>query len=397
LTDANEALVSRGLHRILLLARQHLEMDLAFVTEFSEGKQVYRGLAGDADSFGCELGGELAVAETYCQLMISGQIPNAISDTTTHPVVRGLAVTHVADIGCYVGVPIHLSDGSVYGSLCAVNHTSRPVDERDAKFLRLLAELLAAEVQAEQEQAQERAHIQHIIRNERLTIALQPIVDLQSGVVLGVEALSRFPHRFGSPDVVFRAAHLAGVGIDLERLAARLAFETVPLLGPEVYLAINLSPAVAIQLAGLVLETSELPVDRLILEITEHSAVESYAMLRDSLGAVRRCGLRLAIDDAGAGYASLQHIVELAPDLIKADRSLVDGVAHDRARQSVVRALVGVAADLDAVIVAEGVERPDDLDTIRGLDVDAAQGYLFARPSTDRTDVTKWIASGLPR
>jgi EAL domain-containing protein (putative c-di-GMP-specific phosphodiesterase class I) len=138
-------------------------------------------------------------------------------------------------------------------------------------------------------------------------------------------------------------------------------------------------------------------VDRLILEITEHSAVESYAMLRDSLGPVRRCGLRLAIDDAGAGYASLQHIVELAPDLIKADRSLVDGVAHDRARQSVVRALVGVAADLDAVIVAEGVERPDDLDTIRGLDVDAAQGYLFARPSTDRTDVTKWIASGLPR
>jgi EAL domain-containing protein (putative c-di-GMP-specific phosphodiesterase class I) len=397
LADANEALVSRGLHRILLLARQHLEMDLAFVTEFSEGKQVYRGLAGDADSFGCELDGELALAETYCQLMISGQIPNAIPDTATHPGVRGLAVTHVAGIGCYVGVPIHLSDGSIYGSLCAVSHTSRPVDERDAKFLRLLAELLAAEVEAEQEQAQERAHIQRIIRDARLTIALQPIVDLHSGVVLGTEALSRFPHDFGSPEAVFRAAHRAGVGIEFERYAVRRAFETFPLLEPEVYLAINLSPAVAIELAGLVLETSDLPVDRLVLEITEHSAVENYTSLRDRLAVVRRRGLRLAIDDAGAGYASLQHIVELGPDLIKADRSLVDGVAHDRARRSVVRALVGVAADLDAVVVAEGVERPEDLETIRGLGVDAAQGYLFARPSTDRTDVTRWIASGLPR
>jgi EAL domain-containing protein (putative c-di-GMP-specific phosphodiesterase class I) len=222
-------------------------------------------------------------------------------------------------------------------------------------------------------------------------------VDLHTGAILGMEALSRFPDGFGPPDVVFDAAHRAGVGMELERVAARRAFETLPQLGPEVYLAINLAPAVAIELARVALDTPDLPVNRLVLEITEHAAVENYAILRDSLAAVRRRGLRLAIDDAGAGYASLQHIVELSPDLIKADRSLVDGVANDQARRSVVRAFVGLAADLDAVVVAEGVERPVDLDTVRGLGVHAAQGYLFARPSIDRTEVGGWIASGLPR
>jgi EAL domain-containing protein (putative c-di-GMP-specific phosphodiesterase class I) len=391
--DVESALTTGGLHWILQLARRHLGMDLAFMTEFTDGKQVFRGLAGDAASFGLELNDAVPVSKTYCRLMTAGEIPNVIPDTAAVRQVRDLEVTARVRIGSYVGVPVHLPDGSVYGSLCTVSHTTQPVDERDARFLRMLAELLAVELKAEQDRSSERARIERLIDDDRLEIALQPIVDLRSGSVAGTEALSRFPREFGPPDAVFGAAHRVGVGSALERVAARRAFETLPLLGPGAYLAINLAPTVAIELASVSLETPDLPMDRLVVEITEHAAVENYAALRDSLATARERGLRLAIDDAGAGYASLQHVVELAPDLIKADRSLVDGVADDPARRSVVRAFVTLAADLDAVVVAEGVERKADLDTVRSLGVDAAQGYLFARPSTDRTALREWMAT----
>lgn len=120
-------------------------------------------------------------------------------------------------------------------------------------------------------------------------------------------------------------------------MAAERALEMLPLLSPDTYLAINLAPTVAIELAQRSLEGPDVTLDRLVVEITEHAAVENYASLRDSLKAARERGLRLAIDDAGAGYASLKHVVELVPDVIKADRSLIDGVYDDRARQSLVR------------------------------------------------------------
>jgi EAL domain-containing protein (putative c-di-GMP-specific phosphodiesterase class I) len=372
-------------------------MDLAFLAQFTEGDQVYRGFAGDPRSFGWKVDDRLPLSETYCRRMASGRIPNAIPDTAAEPGVRDLAVTAEARIGSYVGVPVRLPDGSLYGSLCTLSHAAQPVDEKDARFLQMLAELLAGEVEADRERSLERARIEQLIEQQHLDIALQPIVGLRSGGIVGAEALSRFPEGCGAPDAVFRAAHRAGVGVRLEQVAAQRAFETLPLLGPDTYLAINVAPSVAVDLARQSLEVPDLPVERLVVEITEHAAVENYAILRDSLKAARQRGLRLAIDDAGAGYASLQHVVELVPDVIKADRSLIDGVADDPARRSVVRAFVTVAEDLHAVVVAEGVERTADLETVRDLGVDAAQGFLFARPSTDPATVHAWMTSGLTR
>ena len=133
-----------------------------------------------------------------------------------------------------------------------------------------------------------------------------------------------------------------------------------------------------------------LPWRRLVLEITEHAVVDRYGELRERLAPLRERGLRVAIDDAGAGYASLHHIVELAPDLIKVDASLVHGVADDRARRVAVSAFVLLALDLGATVVAEGVERPTDLATLVELGVDAVQGYLLARPTTDPQQLSTW-------
>lgn len=384
-------LQSENVERVLDLARRHLGLDLALLSEFSEGRQVYRARSGDAGSFGCEVGTGTPLTQTYCHLMVTGRIPNAIPDTSQDPLVSRLPATAAAGIGSYVGVPIRLEDGSVFGSLCVLGHQAHPVDERDVRFLGLLAEMVAAEVDADRAQSDTRRRISGLIDAKDVAIALQPITLLESGRTLGVEALSRFPGGLGPPDVVFSAAHDAGVGLDLERLVASEALDVLALLGPSHYLAINLSPQAAARLAAGDVRVAAQDYGRVVLEITEHDVIDNYAALNASLSEVRERGLRLAIDDAGSGYASLHHIIRLSPDIIKIDRSLIDGIASSRELRSAVRALVALARDLGALVVAEGVEAAPDLEAVRELTIDAVQGYALARPSTDRSDLARWL------
>ena len=134
---------------------------------------------------------------------------------------------------------------------------------------------------------------------------------------------------------------------------------------------------------------TDFPLSKLVVEVTEQSVVRCYEELRDVVAPLRAQGLRMAVDDAGAGYASLHHIVELQPDFIKVDRSLVHGVADDHARRVAVCAFVLLSLDLGATVVAEGVERSRDLSTLRDLGVHGAQGYLLGRPSTCGDDLSK--------
>lgn len=379
---------------VLELARRHLGMDVAFLAEFTDGKQVYRGLAGDADSFGWHLDDGPTLDGTFCRLMTNGQIPNVIPDAGSDPRTRALPVTAQSRIGSYVGVPLRLPDGALYGSLCCVSHQATGLDQRDADLLALLAELLIIPVQAQRAFRAEAARIRALIDGGRLRVAAQPIVDVRDGTCLGVEALSRFPAGHGGPDAVFAAAHAVGLGAELEHLAVTSAYPLLDRLGPSAYLAINLSPEVAYQLARDV-DTGALPLHRMVLEITEHAAVTHYADLRERLAPARAAGLRVAIDDAGAGYASLHHIVELSPDIIKVDRSLIAGLDTDPSRRAVLAAFTSLAAGIGATLVAEGVETPGELRAAVEHGVHAAQGYLLARPSTNPTDLHRWVSDGL--
>ncbi len=367
-------------------------MDLAVLSEFTDGRQVYRWLDGDAVSFGLGLGAGPALEDSYCALMAAGVIDGAIPDAAVEPAVRDLPGTAGAGIGSYVGAPVRLSDGSLYGSLCGISHDARPVDAKDARLLSLLADLLAADLDREVEDRRARARVSAVIDDDRLDIALQPVVDLAGGTVIGVEALSRFDPCLGAPDAVFAEAHRLGLGPQLERHAVRRALALLPLLTDDLFLAVNLSPATALELTDMV-GRDDLPMDRLVLEMTEHVAVEDYSELRRRLAPARRRGVRLSIDDAGAGYSSLQHIVELGPDIIKIDRSLIDGVWKDPVRRSVVGALVALAHETGADVVAEGVEELADLTAAEALGVDHVQGYLLARPSTDRALLSRWRAA----
>lgn len=378
--------------RAMSLARRHLRLDVALVSRISEVSQDFTAVDGDAPLFGVEVGGSVPLDQTYCDLMLRGEIPSVVPDAAADSRVCGLAATGEGGVGSYVGVPLRYSDGTLYGTFCCLGRDAQAhLTERDGEFLEMLAELLVDDLDAHREQERLRARIQDTITAGRLKIALQPVVDLATGRCAGFEALSRFD--IGFPDVVFGQAWSVGLGVELELVAARQAQTVLPMLGRNHYLAVNLTPEAAVPLAAMTAALPDYPLGQSVLELTEQESVQDYRRLRDALAPLRERGLRIAIDDAGAGFASLHHIVELEPDIIKIDRSLIDGISSSKALRSIVTGFVLLALDSGATLVAEGVETAEDLRVLASLGVDAAQGYLLARPSTDPADLTRWLAT----
>jgi PAS domain S-box-containing protein len=241
-----------------------------------------------------------------------------------------------------------------------------------------------------------RREISELLRSENLKIAFQPIVELATGHVVGVEALSRFPTRPDvTPDVVFSDAANAGLGSELELLAVRRALEESRLLDPSLHVAINVSPFALADPALIdALKASGVDLTRVVVEVTEHASVTDYSTLERARQRLRDLGVRLAVDDAGAGYSSLRHIVTLSPDIIKIDRALVANLDTDRARRALVMAVVVYALEIGTtMVVAEGVETTGELETLRSLGVDAVQGYLTGAPTTCHE---AWFKRGVP-
>jgi EAL domain-containing protein (putative c-di-GMP-specific phosphodiesterase class I) len=216
-----------------------------------------------------------------------------------------------------------------------------------------------------------------------LSMVFQPIVELASSEVVAVEALSRFrtvPRR--PPDVWFAEAQQTGLGTELEMLAVTAALATLPALPDGTALAINVGPQTILAPQFLDAITATDDAGRVVVELTEHAVVEDYRQLRQAVRDLRRRGARLSVDDTGAGFASLAHILKLAPDFIKLDRELVAGIDVDPVRRALATALVSFSAETGAQIIAEGVETEDELDAVRRLRVGHAQGFHLGRPDT---------------
>src|SRR5581483_3375243 len=208
-----------------------------------------------------------------------------------------------------------------------------------------------------------------------LTMVFQPIVDLVANEVAAVEALARFgvtPYR--APDLWFRDAHDDGLGVELEMLAARRALAQLAVLPDGIALTINVGPHAVLSpsFAALLLDV---PSRRVILELTEHTAVDDYPALVATLRALRRTGTRMAIDDTGSGYSSLAHILKLAPDFIKLDRELTSGIDLDPVRRALATSLVAFAGETGAQIIAEGVETEGEVEALRRIGVRYGQGF----------------------
>jgi EAL domain-containing protein (putative c-di-GMP-specific phosphodiesterase class I) len=215
----------------------------------------------------------------------------------------------------------------------------------------------------------------------RLRIVFQPIIDLRTQRVVGVEALARIPSSSRrSPIPWFERARGAGRTAELDLLAVETALAARELLPADVYLAVNLSPTGLLddQIQRRLAEAE----GDLVVEITEHEAVEDYPALLECVEPLRARGIRIAIDDAGAGWSTFRHVLELRPEIVKLDQGVITRVATDPAARALVAALAGFGRDIGATTIAEGVETGAQLEALADIGVDHVQGFGLGRPGS---------------
>jgi EAL domain-containing protein (putative c-di-GMP-specific phosphodiesterase class I) len=222
-----------------------------------------------------------------------------------------------------------------------------------------------------------RSQLDSIIIDRAFMPVFQPVVQLKTRKVVGFEALTRFYDGM-RPDQRFAEAHVAGMGVRLETACIREQFEAASSLPQGTWLSLNVSPALATAVVPLISALERADRD-LVLEITEHVEIDDYRPLLGALDFVRGRA-RLAIDDAGAGYAGLRHILEIRPQFVKLDISLVRHVDTDPARQAMVAGMAHFAGKVSCELIAEGIETEGELDELVRLGIPLGQGYLFGKP-----------------
>jgi EAL domain-containing protein (putative c-di-GMP-specific phosphodiesterase class I) len=374
------------LSELLRAARLHLGMAIGFISRFEEGHRVFLYVDAQEDSRLVQAGAREPLEDTYCARVADGRLPEVLHDAREHPEARALPATERAGVRAHISVPIRRADGEIYGTFCCFGpRPDTSLSKRDVALLKTFAHVAAKFLEHDHAQRvrerSARERIEAVLRERRLEMVWQPIVHLADGTIVGVEALARFPGPpKRTPDVWFNEAASVGMAAELEHVAASKGLELLDDAPPGPYVACNFSAA-AILHGDLDATLRGRSLDRVVLEITEHDVITDYAALRDALAPFRARGLRLAIDDVGAGYASMRHILRLEPELIKLDLSLVRDIDTDVARQALVAAFVSFAKTTGAQLVAEGVETAAELEALRALDVDRAQGYHLYKPS----------------
>jgi EAL domain-containing protein (putative c-di-GMP-specific phosphodiesterase class I) len=264
--------------------------------------------------------------------------------------------------------------------------TTRPEDaERLRDRLSTLTEfgvvssaLMGPALEEEWRVADVRALLTQVIDNHAFRPVFQPIVVLRNSEIVGYEALTRFADGT-RPDKRFLEAHMAGMSVRLEMACVVDQLEAATWLPEGTWVSLNVSPALASAVVPLVasLERADREV---VLEITEHVEIGDYQKLVSALELIRGRA-RLAVDDAGAGYAGLRHILELRPHFVKLDVSLVRNVDTDPARQAMVAGMAHFARNSGCELIAEGIETEGERAELVRLGVGLGQGYLFGKPT----------------
>lgn len=381
----NDARTPRGITVALEAVRKHLGMEVAYLSEFADGRSVFRHV----DALGLEglikVGDSYSLDDVYCRHILEGRLPELMADTADHALARSIPMTQAVPIGAHMSVPVWLPDGRAYGMFCCLSpQPQKSLNQRDLQVMRVFADMAAHQIsrtlEADFAIEDARADIERIIVDDQFSLVYQPILTFAPLRVVGFEALCRFdPKPYRSPDAWFKRAEKAGCGVRLELAAIRKALNALDTLPGNVFVSVNASPATIVsgELGALL---RGVPMDRFVLEVTEHAEVGDYGALQAALRLLRWNGAKLAVDDAGAGYSSFQHIVQLSPDIIKLDMSLTRSVDADPGRRALAAALSYFARETGCQIVAEGIETERELATLTALGVAKGQGYLLGRP-----------------
>lgn len=236
-------------------------------------------------------------------------------------------------------------------------------------------------------QRSRRQLFQDLLLAEDVSILYEPIVNLTTREVLGYEALVRGPSRsdLHAPSRLFEAAEETDLVFELDCLCRRTALRGALGLEPGRLLFLNClptaihDPAFAGETLKASLRALRLRPEDLVFEISERESIDNFAIFREARDHYKELGFKIALDDTGVAYGSLEAVMELAPDFIKVDLSLVRGIDTDPPRQELLRALHAVAGKLGGQVIAEGIETSEEFETLQGLGIPHGQGYFFGR------------------
>jgi EAL domain-containing protein (putative c-di-GMP-specific phosphodiesterase class I) len=268
--------------------------------------------------------------------------------------------------------------GEEIAALCEIvtGRAEIRVDQRirfERTIYRAIREAAGAARSVEQQERLRRiAELKASIRDRAIYIDYHPIVVAQSGAVFGYEALARGVRRgLRRPEVMFEVAAEANLIWELSRLCRAAALEGIDRLDPDQLLFLNVDPH------DFADPDFDLPGDprRLVIEITERIAIKDYPRFRERLAAFRARGIRVAVDDAGSGFAGLGSIANIEPNFIKLDLSLITGIDSNATKRHLVETMVRFANEQGAMVIAEGVERAEEFAEVRRLGVHLVQGF----------------------
>ena len=365
--------------------RRHLGMKVAYVSEFVGDDSVFRHVDAPGLETVIKPGDSRPLDDVFCRHILAGRLPELMPDVSAIPFAMTCPILQEVPIGSHMSVPIRLENGDTYGMFCCLSfERNLSLNERDLNMMRVFADMAGHQIEQEvgsQRRTQEiRRKIQELIDKKQFTNLFQPICDLSTGIPIGFESLCRFhsdPYR--SPDKWFKDAGDVGLGIALEQAVLAEALHVSRQLPPDVYVSVNASPELLASqwLCDLLTTFSD---RKVLVEVTEHVAVHDYGVLREAIARLRANGAMIAVDDAGAGYSGLQHIVQVQPDVLKLDISLVRDVDSDPARRALLSALIFFSRETGCSMIAEGIETENQRMVLQALGVTKGQGYLLGRP-----------------
>ena len=373
------------LPRALRALRLHLGMDIAFIAQLRSGQRVFRYVDCARPNDAVTVGASDALEDTYCQRVIDGRLPELIADTGALDAAQELAFTRLVPVGAYLAVPIRLYDGTVFGTIgCISTEPDASLGARDLSMMRVFAEMAAehieADLQVEDEKHDLTVSLKTVLSGDPISVVYQPVFDLRRAQAVGFESLARFtttPAR--APNAWFADAARVGLDVALELKVLEKALACFSRLPPAVYVAFNVSPNIVIS-GQLELAFRNAPLDRIVLEVNEHVSIREYDEIGKAMAPLRERGLRVSVDDTGAGLSSFRHIVSLKPDIVKLPMSLTRNIDSDGARRALASALIQFANENACTIIAEGVETAAELKALRTIGITRAQGYFLGRP-----------------
>ena len=370
---------------MLRAVREHLDLDVAFVGEVVGGERVFRYVDSKPGVDVVAAGDRDPVEEGYCHHVLGGRLPEFLRDPSRHPLAASLPVTTELPVGSHLSVPIRFSDGRVYGTFCCFAFDVQPsLDPRDLSPLRMMAELAAEYLEAidavQAQQRRRRQTIDEVIEDpDALALVFQPLWDLETMEIVALEALARFPEQEHGPAWFFTEASDVGLGVELEMRAVRMALGAFDQIPDPLRLNVNVSPTTLCS-PDFFDAMAAVPADRLVVEVTEHAAVDDYGELQTASARLAAAGIWLAIDDVGMGFSGLNRILQSSPRELKLDAAVIRDVHASLVKQALIQSFCSFGDRAGVEIVAEGIESAAELDALRALGIKLGQGYHLGRP-----------------